>query len=342
MNSIERITASVKGEPTDRRAISPILPLYGARLTGCELSEYYTNASAYARGQSAVLETFEPDVLFGPFALPLEGAAFGSEARILDNQAPNLRKPAIFSVEEMAKLVVPDVNSHPHLLYFQEAIRQMGAEHGQEVPIAAIASGPIDLPALILGIEGWLDALLFNKDGARQMLDLTIAHSVRFINALFSAGASFVAIPVDFASPSIVMRETASGVTVPALKEALSQMKGPIFLHSGGAPLAPSIDLLANVPNVAGFVLNGSDSFEDARKRIGPEPVLVGNIEGPSLFIRKKEDIREECLSALNDRRKDPHFVLGTCMADIGMDTPPENIHVLRESAEHFADLQSE
>ncbi len=340
MNSIERITASLNGEPTDRRAISPILPLYGARLTDCELSDYYNDASAYTRAQSAILETFEPDVLFGPFALPLEGAAFGSEVRFFDNQAPNLVKPAIGSVKEMDRLAVPDVDRHPRLLYFRETIRQMHAEHGHKVPIAPIASGPIDLPAMILGIEGWLDALLFNKEDARQMLNLTIDHSVRFINALFSEGAMFVAIPVDFANPRIILRKTAIEVTIPALKEALSHMEGPIFLHSGGAPLAPAIDLLANLPNVAGFVLNGSDSFAEARKRIGPQPVLVGNIEGPSLFMRKKEDIREECLAALHNRRNDPHFVLGTSMADIGINTPPENIHVLRESAEHFAGLQ--
>ncbi len=341
MNSIERITASLNGDPTDRRAISPILPLYGARLSGCELSEYYNDSSAYARAQSAVLETFEPDVLFGPFALPLEGAAFGSEVRFFDNQAPNIQRPAINSVKEIDGLTVPDVDRHPRLLYFRETIRQMYAQHGHKVPIAPIASGPIDLPALILGIEGWLDALLFDKEGARQMLNLAIAHSVRFINALFSEGAMFVAIPVDFANPRIITREIAIEITVPALEEALSQMEGPVFLHSGGAPLALSIDLLANLPNVAGFVLNGSDSFEEARKRIGPQPVLVGNIEGPSLFMRKKEDIRKECLSALHNQRNDPHFVLGTCMADIGTGTPPENIHVLRESAEHFAGLKS-
>ena len=78
MNSIERISATLQGKPTDRRAVSLLLPLYGARLTDCKPSKYYTDAAAYARGQSAVRETFQPDVLFGPFAVALEGAAFVS------------------------------------------------------------------------------------------------------------------------------------------------------------------------------------------------------------------------------------------------------------------------
>ena len=46
MNSMERILATLAGEPTDRRAISLTLPLYGARLTSCDLRTYYTDPGA--------------------------------------------------------------------------------------------------------------------------------------------------------------------------------------------------------------------------------------------------------------------------------------------------------
>ena len=61
MNSMERIQAALAGKPVDRRAIAPVLGLYGARLTNCPLDQYYTDPAAYARGQSAVRETFQPD-----------------------------------------------------------------------------------------------------------------------------------------------------------------------------------------------------------------------------------------------------------------------------------------
>lgn len=242
----------------------------------------------------------------------------------------------------MARLMCLMWTATPHLLYFREAIRRMSAEHGPHVPVAAIVSGPIDLPAMILGIDGWLESLLLNKEATRRVLEMTISYSVDWINALFSDGAAFVALPVDFASPRIVTRDIAVQITVPALREALAQVTGPIFIHSGGAPLAPSVELLAGLPNVAGFVLNGGDELALARKKIGPEAVLVGNIEGPSLFMRTREEIEADCLTALRDRRGDPHFVLGTCMADISFDTPPEKIAVFRETAEAFAASQGE
>lgn len=337
MNGIERIAATLQGKSIDRRAVCLILPLYGARLTGCGLTEHYTDPAAYARGQSAVLETFQPDVLFGPFSLPLEGAAFGSEVRFFDNQAPNLARPAIASADEIGRLVMPDADDHPGLAYFREVIRRMSGEHGHEVPIAAIVAGPTDLPAMILGIDGWMETLLFEPEAARRMLGLTISHSVRWINALLSDGAMFAVLPVDFANPRMVSREVAYEVAIPALRETLSQLDGPVFLHSGGSPLAPFLDLFTGLPNVAGFVVNGGDSLAEARTNPGPMPVLIGNIDGPTLFLRESEQIRSDCEAALHDRCDDPYFVLGTCAADVGFGTPPENIHVFREAAADFA-----
>lgn len=338
MNSIERISATLQGNPTDRRAVGLLLPLYGARLTDCKLDEFYTNPEAYARGQSAVRETFQPDLLFGPFALALEGAAFGSRVRFFDNAAPNLARPAIASADEIDQLTIPDVDSHPQLLYFREVIRRMSAEHGDEIPVAAIVAGPVDLPAMILGIEGWLETLLFDEAGTKRMLDISIPFFVRRVNALLSDGAMFVVLSANFANPSVVTRKIATELAVPALREALAQLDGPVIFHSGGAPLAPYLDLFAGLPNVTGFALNGGDSFAVARQKVGPQPVLLGNIEGPGLFLREREEIRDDCLAVLRDRRDDPHFVLATSMADIGYDTPPEKIHVFREAAEAFAE----
>ncbi len=339
MNSIERIMATLQGNPTDRRAISLLLSLYGARLTDCRLSEYYTDAEAYARGQSAVRETFQPDILFAPFAFAMEGAAFGGRVMFLDNAPPNLARPAIASADDVDQLAIPDVDSHPQVLYFREVVRRMSAEHGDEVPVAAIAAGPVDLPAMILGIEGWMETLLFDEDGAKRMLEISIPYFVRRANAMLADGAMFVVISANFANPSIVTRDIVTNWSIPALREALARIEGPVVIHSGGAPLAPYIDLFRGLPNVKGFVLNGKESFEVARQKLGPEPLLLGNIEGPGLFLREREEIMADCLAVLRDRCHDPRFALATSMSDIGFDTPPENIHVFREAVESLTEV---
>lgn len=339
MNSIERIQATLEGKPTDRRALSLVLSLYGAKLTNCPLSEYYTDPIAYARGQSAVLETFEPDILFGPFALSLEGEAFGSQVRFFDNQPPNLVRPVIDSADEIDRLAIPDIDSHPKLLYFRKAIQTMVEEHGQRCPIAGIALSPLALPAMIMSMGSWLQTVLFDKDGTKRMLELAVPHFVRWVNALFRDGVSCVVIPAGLTNSSIITRQIAVDVAIPVLKEAFSQVNGPLVVHHVGTPLAPFIDLFADLPNVYGFVLDDRDDFTQIRQKVGPEFTLIGNIETVKLHERKPEEVVAECRKLLHDRRDDPRFILGTSGSDISFDTPVENILAFRQAAESFANV---
>lgn len=337
MNNMERIQATLAGEPIDRRAVSLTLSLYGARLTSCDLREYYTNPSAYARGQSAVREIFQPDVLFAPFALSLLGAAFGSEVRFFDDHPPNLARTAIPSVREIDRLEVPDVNENPQLTYFRESLRLMAEECGREIPVAAVALSPVDLPAMILGIESWLETLLFDKEGARRILDITTPHFIQWVNALLSDGAACIVLPVPFTNPKIVPRATARDIAVPAMRVAFEQVKGPMILHHVGARINPYLDLLMDMSNVAAFCVDSQDDLAESRKIVGPGPTLMGKIDGPSLHTRDAANVREECLSVLRDRRDDPRFILASSAADIDFHTPPENIHAFREAAEEFS-----
>lgn len=337
MNSIERIMATLQGEPTDRRAISLTLSLYGARLTSCDLQAYYTDPGAYARGQAAVRDIFQPDVLFAPFALPLLGAAFGSEVRFFDDHPPNLRRPAISSADEIDRLDVPDVDGHPQLIYFRETVRLMATECGRETPIAAIALSPIDLPAMIMGIESWLETLLFDKEGVERILDITVPHFVQWANALLADGATCIVLPVPFTNPKIVPRPTAREIAVPAMRRAFEQVNGPLIMHHVGARMNPFLDLFEDMPNVVAFCVDSQDDLAESRKIIGREPTLMGNIDGPSLHMRNAGDIREECLAILRSRRGDPRFVLASSASDIDYHTPPENIHAFREAVEEFS-----
>jgi len=341
MNSMERVLTTLAGKPLDRRAVAPVLSLYGARLTNCPLEQYYTDPVAYARGQSAVRETFQPDVLFSPFAFASIGAAFGSEVHFFANQAPNIRRPAIQSAEDWDKLVLPDPDTHPRLLFFREAIRRMAAEHQGQVPIAAVLPPPIDLPALIMGIETWLETVLFDAGGTQRIMDQVVPFFVRLANSLLADGATFIVLPCAFASPTIVTREIAAAFARPALEEALAQLKGPVVLHHIGAPILRHLDLLTGLPSTVAFALDHQDNLSQARRVVGPAAVLFGGPNGPNLGRMTRAQVESECRAVLENRRHDIHFVLFTSGADVPLDTPPENIHAMREAAESFGGIDA-
>lgn len=335
MNSLERVLAAVEGKPSDRPAVSLTLSLYGAKLTGCPLAEHYTNPDAYAEGQCAVREEFQPDLLFGPFALTAEGEAFGSQVAFFSNQPPNMAKPAVESAEDAARLSVPDVDSHPRLLFIRESIRRLAGRYGSKVPIAGLLLGPVELPALIMGIDAWLDALLFKEKAAMRVLDMTSKFFVDWANALLSDGATMLVFPSLFCNPAIVTRKIVEEVAVPVYNQAFNEVKGPLVMHHGGARLVPFLEYYASLPNVVAFVVDARDSFPEAREKLGPTKVLLGNIDGPNLHRQAPGTIGDECAKLLADRSDDKHFILATSNGDVAYETPSDNIRAMIRAAKN-------
>ncbi len=341
MNSMELMLATLAGKPLDRRAVTPVLGLYGARLTDCPLDQYYTDPTAYARGQSAVRETFQPDVLCAPLAFASIGAAFGGELIFLDTQAPNLRRPAVKSVDEWNSVLPPDPDTHPQLLYFRNVIRLMAAEHKNEVPIAMVIPIPADFPAVVMGLETWLETVLFDPAGVQRVMDKVIPFYIQLVNGFFAAGATFVVMPCGFASATLVTREIVTAFTRPILAQVLSQLRGPVILHNVGAPMLPHLDLLTGLPSVAGFIVDQRDDLAQARRVVGPDSVLFGGLDCGNMGQMTTAEVEERCLAILEERRHDARFVLGTSGPDVVWETPPENIHAMRRAAESFGKVGS-
>ncbi|MBF0411996.1 MAG: uroporphyrinogen decarboxylase family protein [Desulfamplus sp.] len=333
MNSLERVLGKIEGSPTDYPAVTLTLSLYGARLTKYPLKEYYTRADAYIEGQIAVKETFNPDIIFTPFALTAEGESFGSKVKFFEKNPPNISRYAAKSPDDVLSIDLPDVNSHPRLCFIRDAIRGIAAKYGKNTAICGVMLSPIDLPPLIMGIDGWLETLLFDQDNAKRIIDMTTQFFLTWSKAMFEDGVHFIALPIVFCNPAIVTDSIIQNITFPALKNAVSNAAGPVVLHHGGAPMFSSLEMLVSIPNVAAYAIDHRDDFKTARDIVGSNKVLLGNIDGPTLYSHNIQDIEQMTYNILNDRKDDSHFILASSSADIAFDTPPENINAVIKAA---------
>lgn len=331
MNALERVFAAVRGEPADRRAFSLVLSLYGARLTGCPLEAYYSRPEDYLAGQRAVVDLCDPDILFAPFALPLEARAFGCELSHFEHAPPNVRRPACRGLADLPALRTPDL-SDPGLAYLVESVRLLAGEFGREKPICAVLTAPVDLPALLVSIGEWIEALLFQPRAREELVRRTTDHFVALANAMLQAGATFVATPAVFINPRIITAGMAREHMVPLLAKAYSQVRGPVIFHHGGNPLSGFLDIFKDLPNVAAYALDHRDSFAEARRALGPGPVLLGNLSGPHLPGYSPGEAGERTRRILAERRGDPRYIFCTANADVPWHTPPETILAVRQA----------
>lgn len=331
LSSLERIAAILEGRPPDRPAYTLTLSLYGARLTACPLTEYYRNPASYLKGQEKVVERFDPDILFAPFALTLEAEAFGSELIFIPDNPPNIRKPVFRNPEDFSGLECPEISARPGLSYLLESVRLLSKKYGDQKPVCAVLTAPVDLPALIMGIDMWIETLLFHEHPAQEILDKTSRHFIAFANALLDAGAGFIALPTVFTHPSFLYKKLIDERMLPLLHAAFSQVKGPIVLHHGGNTLVPLLTDYLALPNVAAFALDHRDSPAEARRIVGPERLLLGNLNGPTLSSLPLDKIMAQVNRILEYRKDDPRFIFCTSSADIPWNTPPETLLAIVE-----------
>ncbi len=324
--SLDRIISALQGRKTDRPPFTMTLSLYGAGLTGCSLPEYYRNPERYLKGQDAVVGLVDPDILFAPFALTLEAEAFGCELVFPPANPPNIRKPAFRDPEAFKSLKVPDADQSPGLAYLRESVRLLSGKYKGVKPVCAVLTAPVDLPSLLMGIDMWVETLLFDESLAENILETAGRHFIAMANTLLADGADFIALPVMFTHPSLLYRKTIDETILPVLHRTFAEVKGPIVFHHGGNPIVRHFKDYLDLPQVGAFALDHRDSLDEARTIAGPGRLLLGNLNGPALNRMSPDSILKKVDRILSDRQDDPCFIFATSAADIPLDTAPETL----------------
>lgn len=335
MNSLERILSTLTGTDADYQPYTLLLSLYGASLIKSDTYPYYRDVACWFEGQRAVVDAFDPDIVITPFSFPIEAEAFGSELLFLNKYAPNTRKPIISNIAQIDDIKLPDPELSTSLQFFLKGTDLVTKNYGGTKAIACPIHSPADIPALLMGMEMWIDTLFFHPQSVEKMMQKTIAHFVQLGNEFMNRGATFLVIPVNFTCPMIIT-ENIFRKLIPYLENAFSQIKGPIVIHNGGAKILPFIQHFAKLPNVIAFVLEPSESFDEARKLIGEKMVLMGNLDGPDLVNLTNEKAKEATLKILSNRLNDKHFIFASSNADIPYDTPVETIKTVVETIRSF------
>ncbi|GFO70834.1 uroporphyrinogen decarboxylase [Geomonas limicola] len=336
MNPYQRLQNALNLDPVDRVPVIPLLGAYGARLTRVALKTLFSSAEAYVAGQQALQAEFGFDLVLAPFDFSAFAEACGGEVAWHEEQVPNTRRPPFRRPEEALSHPLPDPCSSGRLPVFLEATRRLADIYRQRVPIVAAVPGPCIFPALLFGLDRWIEILLFDEAEARRLLAHTGPCFLAWARALLEAGADYLVVSEGMAVSEVAPRSIFVPQFLPHLLDMFHELKAPTFLSGTGGSLNHNLDLLAGLPGLVAVCPGARDDLARARDLVGSQLPLVGNLDCHLLPSLTPDQVCQLSLAKLDRAVPAGPFLLGTAGADLPLATPPDNLRALRAAVDRF------
>ena len=337
MNSYQRVMNTLSGQPVDRLPVFAVLGAYGGKLTSTDLRTLYSDSSAYIAGQKALQEEFGFDLVMTAFDYTLISEAFGGEVAWFADQAPNMKHPAVRNAADALSLPLPDPQHAGRLPVILDATRELGVIYKERVPIISVLPGPCILPSLLIGIEQWMETVLFDQDLAQKLLNYTGDFFIAWANALLAAGADCLVVTEGMASAEIAPRSLFAKMFLPHITSTFARVHGPKVLHHSGGRLKHVLDLLPGLEGLAGITVSSKDDLTEARLLIGPDLTLIGNLDNLTLPSVSADEVYEMSLELLRTAGTSGHYILCNSAADIPLATPPDNLRAMLAAATDYS-----
>lgn len=279
LNSMERVLKTLGFQEPDRVPLFLLLSMHGARELGLSIRDYFSRAEHVVEGQLRMRARYGHDCLYALFHASIEAEAFGAETIFRDDGPPNVAAPVIRSAQDILSLEAPRVRDSAGLLRGLDAIRQMKARVGNEVPIIGVVISPFSLPVMQMGFEGYLDLLIERRALWDRLMAVNEAFCVEWANAQFEAGATAIGYFDLCASPTIVPRDLYLDTGHRVALRTLPLVNGPTATHLASGLALPVIeDLVATGTAIVG--VSAQEDLSALKSAAAGRITLLGNLNG--------------------------------------------------------------
>jgi uroporphyrinogen decarboxylase len=336
MNSLERTMTVLDRKNPDRVPVALHNFLMAARMVRADFGDLLRSGEMLAEAQLAAWREFGHDVIMHENGVCAE--ALGCEILYQDDSAPHVREPILKSLNDVAKLTIPDPEKTFPLNELLKATRILAKEtEGRVFILGRADQGPMALALALCGPESFL--LAVGDDAMRskilELLDLTSRMNVVFGEAQCRAGAHGSSIGA--VGSSLISPQMYDELELPGDKKFCDAMRAVgcrSFVHSCGneTKLLPhlmgtgadclELDPLTN-PGVCKSSTQGKVSVLGM---LDPHGVLRRGIE---------EEVQRHTLDIMRIMAPHGGFLMGPgcCLPP---DTPPASIHSVMECAKRL------
>ena len=338
---MERLRAAINGTPIDRIPVFSVMLDQGAQEMGMSLREYYSKGEYVAEGQLRMRAKYGYDNLWSLFYVGKEAELLGCRKMVYaEDGPPNVGDLVIRTPADIARLEVPaSIEDHPA---FAEPLKCLGllrnAAAGQ-YPICAYLTASMTLPAILMGMEKWMEMVLLGPADLRDELLTKCSDFFRMqVEAYRRAGADIFVYSNPFGSTDIIPMKLLRTLSLPWMRRDLAglSMDGMVY-YCGGAGLFNALDLAATELGFKAFYLAPTDDIAAAKRVIAGRGLVGAVINDAMLLDWTETEIRTEVRRICEAGKPGGKFFFGTLLMPYRI--PERNIRALFDAAYEFGAL---
>jgi MtaA/CmuA family methyltransferase len=329
MTGRERILALLEGGVPDRTPFMPITMMFAADFIGAKYRAYASDFRVLAEAQVRVAEAFDIDHVSCISDPAREPADLGARIEWYDEHPPANNELVALLREKrtLATLKAPDPLGGGRMHDRVQAAALLKQRVGNEKLVEGWVEGPVAEAADLRGINTLMVDFIDDPGFVRDLFEFVVDMELRFARAQVEAGADLIG--VGDAAASLVGPAIYEEYVWPyerKLVDGLHAMGTRVRLHICGKTrrIFPGMGRLGcDIVDLDWMAPVG-----EAREKMGPQQVLLGNID-PVKVLRKGTP--EGIAAAISDchRQAGARYIIGAG-CEVVRDTPPENLRAMR------------
>ncbi|HMK36057.1 MAG TPA: uroporphyrinogen decarboxylase family protein [Desulfomonilaceae bacterium] len=342
MNSYRKVTNVLEGKSVGSIPVVPMVREWCSKQAGIEFIEEMDNVEKHVYAQSYCALEFDYDIVWDLFACHSESEAMGSILKISKGYPPSVERPAVEDYErDLPKLRLFDPYHNKRLSTILEGTRRLKKRFYDEIPVMGYVQAPFRHASMLRGSENIMRDMYKAKDNLKELCEIALTSLIVYSVAVIHAGADIIFISDPTSSGNAISKKHWEEWGLPYTTRLVKMIKRSgvkTILHICG-DTTDRLESLAQT-GVDCLSLDEIVDFERARKILGPNFCLMGNVSTTLLAMGNADEIQEATRAVIEKAGKDSPLLLsgGCLLADI---CPPENISAMIKAAREYEGTMS-
>jgi len=311
-----------------KNLVIPLLGAPGVALSKTTLKENLIDSEVQYKTLSMLIDKFCPDGIFPMMDLTVEVEALGLKPNLPENDYPFIMRHPIKTREDLRIFKNKWCGIDGRMEVFIEVMEKIAKKYS--IIKGGYVIGPFTLAGELMGAHDISTKVMLEPDLVFEFVNFSLEVISEYANALFDAGADTIAVLEPLAV--ILSSKKYKEFSLYPFKKLVSNLNHrPLILHICGN----TNHLIKSMcdSGAMGLSLDSVMNFEELKKTIPKEIVLIGNLDPVKVFLQSTPDEVTEATRSLKEGMKDTKNFILSSGCDIPMNTPLENIEAFMKAA---------